>query len=94
MIGIDQNSSYQDIDFYLNHGEILILASDGMYEAQCTDGKPFGQEGLEVFLENYQGYNMLRDLSVHIQKRSKYLELIDDLSLLKVEALNESKIGF
>lgn len=89
MIGIDQYADYYDIDFYLSPGEIMLLASDGMYEAQCSDGKAFGQEGLEDFLKHYTGYDLLRDLSHHIQKRSKYLELIDDLSLLKIEVLNQ-----
>jgi sigma-B regulation protein RsbU (phosphoserine phosphatase) len=92
MIGVEENIKFQEIDFFLENDDILILASDGLYEAQCSDNKPFGTEGIANFLADYQGYDMLNDLLYHLNERSLYTELMDDVSIIKIELIEDPLI--
>lgn len=89
MIGVEENSTFQEIDFSLNEGEFLLLASDGITEAECEDDTQFGIEGIEEFFSNYQGGDYLNDLIRHVSRSSKYVELLDDVSLIKISPLKK-----
>jgi len=87
MIGVDENINFQEIEFQLEKDDLLLLSSDGLLEAECIGETLFKKEGIEEFLADYTGYNMLNDLMVHMNKKSKYVELIDDVSLIKIEPI-------
>jgi len=93
MLGVEENVKFQELDFYLEDDDILILASDGLYEAQCSNDKPFGTEGIADFLSDYKGYELLNDLLYHLNERSKYTELMDDVSIVKIEPMEDTMIG-
>ena len=89
MIGVEENVKYQEMDFQLEKGDFLLLSSDGLMEAEGEDGKPLGLEGLSQFMNDYDGYNLLGDLMTHLERRSRYVELQDDVSLVRIEPVGE-----
>jgi len=89
MIGVDENSNFQEIDFSLNKGDFLLLTSDGIIESECTDDHPFGIEGIEAFFYNYQGNDYLNDLMERVKSLSKYTELLDDVSLIRITPVDD-----
>lgn len=92
MIGVEDNAHYQEIDFQLDKGEFLLLSSDGLLEAECMNNKPFGREGIEEFLADYSGYDVLNDMGKFLYEKSKYVEFLDDVSMIKVEPVEDDLI--
>lgn len=84
MIGVEDNVQFSEIDFQLDNDEFLFLFSDGLYEAECKGGQ-FGTEGIKRFFSSYSGYDLLNDLLLHLNEQSIYVELIDDVSMIKLE---------
>jgi sigma-B regulation protein RsbU (phosphoserine phosphatase) len=90
MIGVEENIRYQEVDFNLERDDLLILSSDGLSEAECSDGKQFGVRGIEEFLSSYRGYDMLTELMGFVLEKSKYTELTDDVSIILIEPTEEA----
>ena len=93
MIGVNDNVTYQEIDFQIEKGEFLLLSSDGLVEAECIGDKPFGIKGIEEFLAHYHGYDVLNDMMKFLYEKSKYVELLDDVSMIKIEPVEDSLIN-
>lgn len=93
MIGVEENAHYQEIEFQLEKGEFLLLSSDGLLEAECLDNKSFGIEGIKEFLADYSGYDVLNDMVKFLYEKSKYVELLDDVSMIKIEPIEDSSIN-
>lgn len=89
MIGVEESSHFQEIPFTLNKKDFLLLTSDGIIEAECTGDTFFGIEGIEEFFSTYQGNDHLKDLLSHVREASKFMELIDDVSLIKISPIVE-----
>jgi sigma-B regulation protein RsbU (phosphoserine phosphatase) len=87
MIGVEDNVQFKEIDFHVESDEFLLICSDGLIEAECKGGKSFGVRGIEVFLSHYTGYDILNDLLAHLNEQSIYVELTDDVSMIKIEPL-------
>jgi len=85
MLGVSEEAEYPEIPFQLEQGEFLLLLSDGIYELQCRDDKPFGSEGVERFLQSYRGSSPLGDLYQELLKASKFVRPLDDISMLKMQ---------
>jgi sigma-B regulation protein RsbU (phosphoserine phosphatase) len=49
-LGMFDSSSYDAVSTSVNHGDILVLYSDGITEAENPAGEPFEESGLERFL--------------------------------------------
>jgi phosphoserine phosphatase RsbU/P len=89
MLGIEEDTKFEEMEFRLDPGDLLLLASDGLFESECYNGKAFGVPGVERFFKNRQGRpsgdeNRLEDLLAAVQKESKYVRLPDDLSMLEI----------
>jgi len=82
LLGIEKESTYQACSFSLKKGEFLFIYTDGIAEAEESDGILFGEEGIISFMENYQGDNPLSALLDKVQLHSKYPELLDDVSMM------------
>ena len=89
MLGIEEDTKFDELEFRLDPGDLLLLASDGLFESECYNGRAFGVPGVESFFRNRQGRsagdrNRLEDLLAAVQKESKYVRLPDDVSMLEI----------
>jgi hypothetical protein len=85
MIGMVEGAKYQQIPFGLDKGDIMFIASDGIYEAEDQNGMPFGIEGVTAFFAD--GGRNLEDLYNLVKARNPFGKLADDISALMIEAL-------
>ncbi|MBN2534671.1 MAG: SpoIIE family protein phosphatase [Spirochaetales bacterium] len=92
MIGVEENAYFQEMDFQLDKGEFLLLTSDGLWEAECTNDEFFGLNGIEEFLADYRGYDILNDMVKSLYEKSKYIEFQDDISMIKIEPVEDTSI--
>ena len=49
-LGMFEGSTYDAVDTVVRHGDLLVLYSDGITEAENPAGDPFEESGLERFL--------------------------------------------
>jgi len=49
-LGMFDSSTYDEVSTSVNHGDMLVLYSDGITEAENPAGEPFEESGLERFL--------------------------------------------
>ncbi len=94
MIGVEDNIRYQEIDFYLEPNDMLLLSSDGLSESMCEDGRQFGVKGIAAFLSTYRGYDLLSDLMAHVLEKSKFTELADDVSIIRIEPAEDTQPSY
>jgi serine phosphatase RsbU (regulator of sigma subunit) len=85
MLGMDERARFGEIEFSLEPGDFLLLTSDGILEAPCTDGGQFGVRGVEEFFRCYSGSAPLADLHDEIRSRSASYPLTDDVSAMLLE---------
>ncbi|MFQ3547340.1 MAG: SpoIIE family protein phosphatase [Termitinemataceae bacterium] len=88
MIGMVEGCKYQEIPFSLDPGDIMFLASDGVYEAEDTNGMPFEIEGVTAFFADWDTNERrnLEDLYTVLKSRNPLGQLADDISALMIEA--------
>jgi len=86
MIGMVDGVKYQETAIALEAGDILFLASDGIYEAEDESGLAFGVEGVAAFFAD--GGRDLEKLYEILKARNPYQDLADDISALMIEAVN------
>lgn len=60
------------------------LASDGLFESECFNGKAFGVPGVEHFFAGPLGERPLEDLLACVTRESKHPRLHDDVSVLTI----------
>ncbi len=82
MIGMVEGAKYQETAIKLGPGDILLLASDGIYEAEDSDGLAFGVEGVAAFFAD--GGRDLEELYALLKSRNPLGELADDVSALMI----------
>jgi PAS domain S-box-containing protein len=86
MLGIEEDTRYEEMGFSLEPGELLLLASDGLFESECYDGKAFGVPGVQRFFAHRQGERPLEELLAEVRGASRFPVLPDDVSILAVSA--------
>lgn len=82
MLGMSEQASFPPASFRLEQGEFLLLASDGLFEAEGADGRPYGVEGVQRFFA--AGGGGLEQLFEDLIGSSRYVSLKDDLSVLRI----------
>jgi len=60
IIGVKENSSFENRSIMLNAGDILLLYTDGVTEAASGDDELFGIERLEILLAQTHGESLQR----------------------------------
>jgi serine phosphatase RsbU (regulator of sigma subunit) len=84
-LGMFEGSTYLSAATALKPGDLLILYSDGVTEAEDPDGRPFDEAGLQATITTYAafsaaelGLEVLRAVERHAQEP----KFADDLTLL------------
>ena len=84
-LGMFDESQFGAVDTHIEPGELLVLYSDGITEAEDPDGRPFEESGLEGVLEanltrapSEIGARVLSAVEVHA-RQSRFT---DDLTIL------------
>jgi len=84
-LGMFNKSVFGSIDTVLQPGEMVILYSDGVTEAEDPAGQPFEESGLELVIERFEaqgpaeiGTQVLKAVEAHA-KESRF---VDDLTIL------------
>lgn len=83
MIGMIDGAHFNEQSIHLGPGDIMILASDGIYEATDMSDTPFGMEGLVGFFAD--GGRDLEELYMNLKRRKAFGELEDDISAILIE---------
>jgi sigma-B regulation protein RsbU (phosphoserine phosphatase) len=87
-LGMFEHSKFTSVDTVLAPGEMLVMYSDGITEAEDPAGRPFEESGLESVLERHVlegpaeiGLEVLKAVEAH----AKASRFIDDLTILLVK---------
>jgi phosphoserine phosphatase RsbU/P len=83
MLGMDEDARFQQQEFSLARGEMLFLCSDGLVEAQRSNGTQFGIAGIESFFSRcLGGVRLLENLLEEVRSAGPSRHLADDVSAL------------
>lgn len=85
MIGMVEGAKYEQAPIELDEGDMLLLASDGIYEAEDSEGEAFGIEGVAAFFAD--GGRDLEELYGILKARNPLGELADDISAILIEGV-------
>ena len=84
-LGMFDHSTFNSVDSSLAPGEMLVMYSDGITEAEDPAGRPFEESGLELVVERYAqeepaeiGVQVLKAVELH----ARASRFIDDLTIL------------
>lgn len=84
-LGMFEGSSYEQVDTRLDPGDVLVLYSDGITEAEDPEGQPLEEAGLELILERHiearpaeLGARVLSGVEAHAREP----RFSDDLTIL------------
>jgi len=84
MIGMVEGAKYAQSPLRLGPGDKLLLASDGIYEAEDGAGEAFGIEGVASFFA--EGGRTLEELYGVLRERNPLGDLADDVSAILIES--------
>jgi len=84
-LGMFEHSVFGSVDTLLHEGEMLVMYSDGITEAEDPNGQPFEEAGLELVVDRYAseepaeiGAQVLKAVEAH----AKASRFVDDLTIL------------
>jgi sigma-B regulation protein RsbU (phosphoserine phosphatase) len=84
-LGMFEHSTFASVETSLGPGEMLVLYSDGITEAEDPSGHPFEEAGLERVVERHTGQETA-EIGVQVIKavesHAKASRFIDDLTIL------------
>jgi phosphoserine phosphatase RsbU/P len=84
-LGMFEHSTFASVETSLGPGEMLVLYSDGITEAEDPSGHPFEEAGLERVVERHAGQETA-EIGVQVIKavesHAKASRFIDDLTIL------------
>lgn len=87
-IGLFANSDFQVGSVALQSGDMLALYSDGITEAESTEGEEFGEARLRSIIENHHGKPLIeiQEAAITAVREWSGREPQDDMTLLIVRA--------
>ena len=90
-LGVDSNIDYKPLlqRIPIQPGDRIILASDGVSEAQNIDGELFGEERLEASITKRQNGNHLSSLDKALKDFCQNTPQIDDISMVEIPCIAE-----
>jgi len=93
-LGIDSSAPYRSEQIALDPGDILLLYSDGVTEAENPDGGILGLQGLSDIIVATSPARAEEQIKVIVESLDVYrhgLPLRDDVALMMIRALNQDK---
>ena len=84
-LGMFEGSSYDAVTTSVGHGDLLVLYSDGITEAENPAGQPFEESGLEAFVTARGGDSpaVLAPAILHaVEAHARDSRFTDDLTVL------------
>jgi serine phosphatase RsbU (regulator of sigma subunit)/anti-sigma regulatory factor (Ser/Thr protein kinase) len=93
-LGIDSSATYRSEQIKLDPGDILLLYSDGVTEAENPDGGILGLQGLSDIIVATNPARAEEQIKVIVESLDVYrhgLPLRDDVALMMVRALKEDE---
>src|SRR5688572_31332701 len=89
-LGMFELATYQFGSTRLNTGDVLVMYSDGVTEAEDTAGQPFDESGLQSIIDG-SGWGSAKELAwatfAAVDHHSDQRRLFDDLTILAVRRL-------
>ncbi len=86
-LGMFDHSRYETHEAGLGPGDLLVLYSDGLTEAENAQGQPFEETGLEAIVRTYAMESpeaIAADAFRHVEQHTKDSRITDDLTILLV----------
>jgi len=87
-LGVDAAATYSDETAKIEEGDLIILYTDGVSEAENPRGVSFGEEGLKSVISKNRGetpHNMCKLVIQAVQDFTGTSELSDDITLVIVK---------
>lgn len=83
-LGISSNIEFNSFQLQLNHGDSIVLFTDGIIEAKSKNGKQFTRKRLESCFQNKYNHprQMIQDVLDEIKKFSSGAPQHDDMTIL------------
>ena len=84
-LGMFEGSSFAAAETFLSPGDILVLYSDGITEAEDPDGRPFEETGLERVISTYAAFSAgdIGMETVHaVERHAHASRFADDLTVV------------
>jgi sigma-B regulation protein RsbU (phosphoserine phosphatase) len=83
-------ATYQSASTHLNAGDVLVMYSDGVTEAENGKGQPFDETGLQGIIDG-RGWASAKELAwttfAAVDQHAEQRRLFDDLTILAVRRL-------
>lgn len=86
-LGIEEAQTYADQEFEVEPGDILLLYTDGLVDAEDTDRQPYGLERLEAALRaqaERPAAELAAGLEAEVTKYCRGAPAVDDVTLVVV----------
>ena len=90
-LGMFDHSTFDEKQTHIAHGDVLVLYSDGITEAEDPEGRPFEEVGLQSVIGRYAsdppaeiGLRVLKSVEAH----AKDSRFFDDLTILILKRLS------
>ena len=89
-LGMFEHAQYQAGQTVLGPGDVIIMYSDGVTEAENLDGQPFDEAGLQQVVDG-RGWGSAKELGwatfEAVDEHSRERKLLDDLTVLVLRRL-------
>jgi len=89
-LGMFELATYQFASTHLNTGDLIVMYSDGVTEAENSSGQPFDESGLQSIIDG-RGWASAKELAwatfAAVDQHSEHRRLFDDLTILAVRRL-------
>lgn len=89
-LGMFDHATYTTGSTRLDPGDVLVMYSDGITEAENDDAQPFDETGLQAIIDS-QNWGSAKELSwatfAAVEQHSGSRRLLDDLTMLAVRRL-------
>jgi serine phosphatase RsbU (regulator of sigma subunit) len=89
-LGMFEHSTYTAGTAHLNVGDVIVMYSDGITEAENGVGQPFDEAGLQGIIDD-GGWASAKELAwatfAAVERHTEQRRLLDDLTLLAVRRL-------
>ncbi|MCF3972970.1 PP2C family protein-serine/threonine phosphatase [Paracoccus salsus] len=92
-VGVFDNPIFDEIEFTLEPGDRLLIASDGITEASSSAGPLLGEEGLEAIMRTnafLSGHAFLESMAWSVSEYCRG-ERLDDMSAVLIEYLRPAE---